>query len=77
MHCLKLNQYWVPRAVCKPYMDVPFPSHADGVPSDGHPRTMTVGMEVWLTVIMYTLAVAGIVLTTLCILFTIYFRKTK
>ena len=48
-----------------------------GVPSDGHPRTMTVGMEVWLTVIMYTLAVAGIVLTTLCILFTIYFRKTK
>lgn len=48
-----------------------------GIPSDGSSREVTVGMEVWLTAVMYTLAVAGIGLAMFCILFTIYFRKTK
>ena len=50
---------------------------ADGIPNDGTPIEEVVTVSVALTVVYVVFAVAGLVFTAVCVIFTIIFRKRR
>ena len=50
---------------------------ADGIPNDGTPIEEVVTVSVALTVVYVVFAVAGLVFTAVCIMFTIIFRERR
>ena len=50
---------------------------ADGIPNDGVPIEKVVTVSVALTVVYVVFAVAGLVFTAVCLLFTIIFRDKR
>ena len=49
----------------------------EGIPPDGTPFEDIVTVPVPFTVVMYILTSVGVVFTIFCLVFVIYFRKTK
>ena len=49
----------------------------DGIPNDGNPIPEVVTVALGLTVVYLILAVAGVVFATVCLVFTLVFRKRK
>ena len=59
------------------YLPVSIVIVTDGIPNDGIPIEEVVTVAVPLTVVYVILAVAGLVFTAVCMIFTVVFRKKK